>query len=183
MVVQIEFERGHDLPKRAGGLDVVGTGLRIAGGMIVHQNQSAGIEIESAAHGPPERQFAGRLARSAVEFLGDEQPGAVEEQHHHAFLATPQHPARKILTKRRTGRIDRLAHQHFMRGDRGKIAGGDDQRCDGMAIQARFVDFLGQRLCRCGMDRAQRTEALDQTAGNDLALPTDDGAEYLRQDG
>ena len=65
----------------------------------------------------------------------------------------------------------------------GKIARGDDQRHDGMAVKTRFVDFLGQRLRRCGMDRAQRTEALDQTAGNALALLTDDRAEYLRQDG
>ena len=183
MVVQIEFQSGHDLPKRAGRLDVVGTGGRIAGRMIMDQNQSAGIKIESAANGSPERQFASRLARSAVEVLGDEQPGAIEEKHHHAFLAASQHPACEILTERRAGRIDRLAQQHFMRSNCRKIASGNDQRRYRMAIEARFVDFLGQRLCRCGMDRAQRTEALDQTAGNDLALSTDDGAEYLRQDG
>ena len=183
MVVQAEFQSPHHLSESPGGLDVVGTGRGIAGGVVVRHHQAAGVEVESPANRPPQGQFACGLARADVEVLRDEQAFMGEEQHHHAFLAAAEQPFGEILAESRTARLHRFAQQGFPPGNGCKVSRRDDHCRDGAAVDARFVDFVRQRLGRSGVDRAQRAEAPNQTAGNDLAPRADDGAEYLRQDG
>ncbi|GFE72690.1 hypothetical protein NTCA1_03390 [Novosphingobium sp. TCA1] len=118
-----------------------------------------------------------------MSILGQEQPLAGQEQDHDAFLAPSQQAAGEILAKCRTCQGNRLAQQGFAQGDGGQVARGHDQRGDRLTVQPGAVDLVGKGLRTGGIDRAKRSEAPDQTAGNDLAAIADDGTEDLRQDG
>lgn len=183
MVLQSEFESAHDLPEFTSGLNVFHAGRRVAGGVIVRQDQATCVQVEGTPHGAAQRQFASRLPRADVNVLGDEKSFASQEDHHDAFLTPAQQTAGEVLTKSGSGEADRLSKQSLAQGDGGEIPGGDDHCGNGLPIEPRAPDLIGQRLRGSGIDRAERSEPADQAACNDLAPLSDDGAEDLRQDG
>lgn len=175
MVVETELQRGHDLPERSGGLDIIDTGRRIAGGVVMRQHQPPCIKVEGATHRAPQRQFAARLTGADLELLGDEQALRGEKQHHHAFLPAAEQPPRKVLPERAAADIGYLAQQGFACGDVRQVAGGDNGGSDRLPGDLTRIEFLGERLCRRGIDRVKRAEALDQAARNLFAALADEG--------
>lgn len=149
----------------------------------MRQDQATCVQVESPAHRAAQRQITSRLTGSDMDILGNEQPLAGEEQHHHAFFASARYAPGKILPKCRASEIDGMPQNGFAHRHGGQVPGGNDDGSDCRSIRTELVDLLGKGLGAGRIDRAQGTEAEDQAACSGFATFAEDGPEYLRQDG
>ncbi len=100
MIVDGDADGFCSVDDAAGHLDVVAAGGGIAGGVIVHQDNRAGLQFERAFH-----DFA-RIGRRLVDgalahgFIADEDVAVVEEQHAELFREGVRHAGVQIIDHR-----------------------------------------------------------------------------------
>lgn len=149
----------------------------------MRDDQAARIEVEGPAHGAAQRYPYLRTLPAAVKVLGYIQPLVGEEENHHAFLAAAPEPVDEVAAKSRRGCFDGYAQQRLSRSGFGQAAGAHDGGGDFGPAFPRIGERVDESLGRGGIDRAQRTEAVDQMVGEILAPAVGIGRQECRQDG
>jgi hypothetical protein len=179
VIVHRDAERDGDVDHRLGHPDVGLRRSRIAGGMVVHQDDGAGRQFERALH------HLARIDRGVVHgadllhFIGDQLVALVEKQDPKLFLVGKGHRGPAIIDHagpcRQHGALLELTT-----GDPAR--GGGDQADFGDRRVAQPTDLAKPRLR--GMDRfGERTEFLDQRLCQWLDVAAWDGAKqhHLKQ--
>ena len=159
MVVNADLEGAACLGDAFGRLDVAAARFGIAGGMIVHQDEAGGADLECAAD-----DFAridrGMVDRSVGYGLSEQAVLRIEEEHPETLERRMRHVRAQIVDQLLTGGQDRPAEGFMLEAAQHDVAHGGEQ-FDGGMISDR------PRLCRWSgtKDGGNRAELLDQPIG------------------
>jgi len=159
MVVDTDLEGAARLGDAFGRLDVAAAGLGVAGGMIVHQDEPGGTDLECAAD-----DFA-RIDRGVVDRpvrhgLSEQAVLRIEEEHPEALERRMRHVRAQIIDQLLTGGKDRPAEGFMLEAAQHDVTHGGEQ-FDGSMISDR-PGLCGWSGTEDGRNRA---ELLDQPIG------------------